>query len=128
MNKAAKSAVVDASYVLSILLPDENFVKDGVPTKMFAPNILDYEIISALKSAVVSKRISEKLAISLFSEYQNLPISKKTVDFNQVLTLALKHKLSIYDASYLLLAKDLQLNLFTLDKQLQKVLQVSSST
>lgn len=122
MNKTELSAVVDASYVLSLLLPDENFSALSVPEKMFAPNLLDYEIINALKSAVMSKRIDQKLATVLFSEYQNLPIIKKAVDFKRVLIVALKHKLSAYDASYLLLANDLKLKLLTLDKQLQKLL------
>lgn len=121
MNKASRPTVVDASYVLSLLLPDENLSVASVPEKMFAPSLLDYEIISALKSAVMSKRIPEKLAVALFLEYQNLPIIKKIVDFEQVLILALKHKLSTYDASYLVLANDLKLNLLTLDKQLKKI-------
>ncbi len=121
MNKAEKSAVVDASYILSLLLPDENLSVASVPEKMFAPSLLDYEIISALKSAVMSKRINEKLAVALFSEYQNLPITKKTVDFKQVLAVALKYKLSTYDSSYLVLANDLKLKLLTLDRQLQKI-------
>jgi predicted nucleic acid-binding protein len=121
MNKTETSAVVDASYILSLLLPDENLSILGVPEKMFAPSLLDYEIISALKSATMSKRISVELSTALFSEYQNLPIIKKTVDFEQVLSMALKYKLSTYDASYLVLASDLKLNLLTLDKQLQKI-------
>jgi len=116
--------VVDASYILSFLFPDENFT-DEIPGKMFAPALLDYEIANALRSAVVRKRISQKLAIKLFEEYQTFSITKKTVDFSKVLELSIKRQISTYDASYLVLARDLELKLMTLDKQLQKISQPS---
>jgi predicted nucleic acid-binding protein len=112
--------VVDASYILSFLFPDENFI-DEIPGKMFAPQLLDYEIANALRSAVIRKRISQELAIKLLEEYQTFPITKKTVDFSKVLELSIKSQISTYDASYLVLAKDLDLELLTFDTQLKKI-------
>lgn len=120
MNKTSDPAVVDASYILSLLLPDEDSQKN-LPGKMFAPNLLDYEIINALRSAIMRKRISSKIATELFAEYQNLPIARKTVNFARVLELSIKHQISTYDASYLILASELGIELRTLDKQLAKL-------
>lgn len=118
MSKLAK-VVVDASYVLSFLFPDENSVEE-VPGRMFAPQLLDYEIVSALRSAVLRRRISQHLALKLFEEYSTFPIIKKTINFSKVLELSGKLKISTYDASYLVLANDLEAKLLTLDKQLRK--------
>lgn len=119
MNNRVK-IVVDASYILSFLFPDENSI-DEIPGKMFAPQLLDYEIVNALRSAVLRKRISQHLAIELFEEYNTFLITKKTVDFSKVLELSIKRQISTYDASYLVLANDLEAKLLTLDKQLAKL-------
>jgi len=120
MSKRAK-VVVDASYVLNFLFPDENST-DEIPGKMFAPQLLDYEIANALRSAVLHKRISQRLAITLFAEYHTFHIIKKTVNFHKVLQLSIKRQISTYDASYLVLADELDAQLLTFDKQLSQMM------
>jgi predicted nucleic acid-binding protein len=124
MTNPSTAYVVDASYILSVLLPDEKSRHQSVPQEMFAPNILDYEVVNGLRSATLQKRISQNVATALFTQYQKLPIIKKEISFDQLLQLSIKHQLSAYDAGYLLLAKTLRLQLLSLDKQL---IQVSAS-
>lgn len=121
MTSLVKRVVVDASYILSLLLPDENLDPTSVPSHMFAPTLLPYEVANGLRSATSSKRITLKLATALYQEFNKLPITYKTIDFSQVLKLAIQVKLSVYDASYLLLSRDKNLPLKTYDKQLLKL-------
>ena len=124
MNKNRNSTcVVDASYVLSLLLPDEKSRHQDVPQKMIAPSILDYEIVNGLRSSVIRNRVTSKLAVALHTEYQKLPIILKKNSFTQVLSLSIEYELSAYDTSYLALSKNLGLNLYTLDKRLLKIAQ-----
>ena len=46
-----------------------------------------------------------------------------TVNYENVVDLAILHKLSVYDASYLFLAKKYKCRLMTLDKRLEKAWQ-----
>jgi predicted nucleic acid-binding protein len=119
-SRADNIIVVDASYIISLLLPDEETRHKNVPQQMLAPHLLDFEVANGLKSAVNQKRIKEELAIALFAEYQKLPISKKITDCAVTISVALEKKLSVYDACYLVLAQTFGVRLLSLDKSLLK--------
>lgn len=115
-----KRVGVDASYVLGMLFPDEK--TSTLPKKrMVAPALLEYEVVNAIKMAVVRRRIDDELAGELIREYKSWKIEYKTVELNGILEVALEHKLSVYDASYLWLAKELKTELLTWDKKLAKL-------
>ncbi|MBU3935416.1 type II toxin-antitoxin system VapC family toxin [Patescibacteria group bacterium] len=125
-----KKVVVDASVILARLLPDEkrvikierlyeDFLKKEVD--FVAPNLLSYEVANALRSAVRQKRITENLAEEMLSLFLVLPIEFEEVNYAQVLSLALKRDLSVYDASYLWLAKKKKIGVVSLDKRLERV-------
>ncbi|MBU1085701.1 MAG: type II toxin-antitoxin system VapC family toxin [Candidatus Beckwithbacteria bacterium] len=123
--------VIDASAILSILFTDEKtpqFLKIHITQfsqgrlKLLAPIILKYEVANSIKSAVLQKRITENIAIKLLEKFLLLPISyPKKIDYRLTLSLAIKHKLSVYDASYLQLAKSKRYPLLTLDKNLKRL-------
>lgn len=115
-----KASVIDASYVMSWLFPDENTETDK-PERRLAPDLLPYEVTNALRSAVASKRISSELAAGLLKEFEEWNIEYCKVDYQQVLQSALTHKLSVYDASYLYLAQKLSCPLLTWDKKLKQL-------
>ena len=124
--------VIDASAVLARLLPDEktpreikNIFRQYQSEKLVlvAPNLLPYEVGNALRSLTLSHRIPTDLAPALFEDFLNLRISYVEIDFNRVLSLAISAKISVYDASYLFLARKLNANLLTLDKRLLKLQQ-----
>jgi len=109
--------VVDASYVLSLLLPDES-AHDNVPEQMVAPHLLKIEVMNGLRSATVSKRIDAILAKELIAEFKNWDLQYLEIDLSQTLELAVNNNLSGYDASYLWVARKFGINLRTFDKKL----------
>lgn len=112
--------VIDASYVLSWLMPDENNPKTNVGQKV-APSLLPYEVINAMKSAVMRGRLKESLAQKLITEFLSWGIEYSPVNYEEVLPLAVKHNLSGYDAAYLYLAKKMKCELLTWDKKLMEL-------
>ena len=112
--------VVDASYALSWLLPDEERPTLR-PEHKFAPELLRYEIVNALRSNVVQKRIDRALAEKLLGVFDGWQIQYQPVDMKSTLDLAIGQNLSGYDASYLWLARKLKIKLLTWDKKLEKL-------
>lgn len=130
--KAEKSTkfVLDASFVLAYLLPDENSepVKDlfnqyvSGQIQFFASQILPLEVLNGLKSALKSKRINLTQAQILIQDYTKLNIRILTIDLLKTLEIAREKDLSVYDASYLYLAKETHSPLLTLDEKLKKLI------
>lgn len=126
--KLPQRVVVDASFILSHLLPDEDrpFVEDifdlyarGKVIFIASP-ILPYEVANSLKVAYVRKRISLNLARKLIQLFTQLEIFLDVMPMKKVLDLAIKEGLSVYDACYLSLAKKYNNYLLTLDKDLSR--------
>jgi predicted nucleic acid-binding protein len=123
--------VVDASVVLSWLLPDEKLTKkanslyeryvDG-DIMLVAPDLLRYEVVNGIRSAVVQKRIGKKHAIEAIKKLFELGLEfeNQSGAFDKILEMSLKHKLSAYDTSYVVLAKKLKSKLASFDKRLLK--------
>jgi len=115
------SVVVDASYILNLLLPDEKSTHEQVSHHMYAPTVLTYEVINGIHSSFLQKRIDAKLANALYQDFCKLPITLKTPDYKESLNLAIEHNLSGYDASYLWLTQNLQVPLISHDKALVRL-------
>src|SRR3989344_6308644 len=121
--------IIDASFVLSFLLPDEDrseviqifdqYTQGKI--KLSAPDLLSYEIINGLKGAILRKRITVKEATYLVSQILDLEIILSSVALSLVLDVAVTKELSIYDASYLYLAKKEDAELLTLDTKLKNL-------
>lgn len=126
---ASKKYIVDASFVLSFLLPDEshasidhflNQYKTGLIDFLSIP-LLPFEVVNGLKLAVLRKRINSKYAKERMKEFFNYNIKLAGVDFFEVFDLAQKTNLTVYDACYLYLSKLKKLQLLTSDQALQKL-------
>lgn len=121
--------VVDASYVLTFLLPDEQseqvkelVLKFGAGNVQFiAPDILPFEIANGLKSATLRGRLRADEAIELMETFLAMHVMILPVAFLETLDLAIARKLSIYDASYAWLAQSRECELMTHDKKLAKI-------
>ena len=122
--------VVDTSFVLAYLLPDEKvrnveeiFSKfEENKINLLSPHLLVYETMNGLRSAVLQKRQTEKTAELLLDSFLNMGIFFDKVDEKEVLRLALKKDITTYDASYVWLAKSQNIGLLTLDQKLENVL------
>lgn len=112
--------VVDASYVLDLLFPDEKKTT-AKQNGLVAPKLLTYEVANAIKMAVSRKRITKVVAGQLIREFESWRVELRDVELSEVLALAIKEGLSVYDASYAWLAIQLKLPLLTWDAQLKRV-------
>lgn len=125
-----KVFVVDASFVLAFLLPDEKkkstdevfraYIEGEI--SLISVPLLTYEVLNSLRSAFLQKRFNLKLCAQLPFDFLNLKITEISVDHKKVFQEALKKNLSVYDASYLVLAKEKKIPLLTKDEALKKLI------
>lgn len=121
--------VIDASFVLSFLLPDENieeverfFDKNSLNTIILVSTLLlPFETLNTLKIAQARGRITKKRATLLVERFLNLGIVLEEVNFKKVFLTSQAKNLTVYDASYLQLALSQKIPLLTLDDKLQKL-------
>lgn len=124
-----KSIVIDASVVAKWLLPDEENSAADLIKRDFAkgvsvsvPIFIFYEVNNLLKSAVLSGRLNSKSALTLYEAFLDFRftvyLSKKL--FKSALRKALELNISSYDASYVVLAENLQIPFYTADEKLVK--------
>lgn len=120
---------IDASYVLSFLLPDETtemgsevFIKykSGEIILISSP-ILKHEVANGLKSAYLSKRLKLVEVKKYLEIFEKLNIVTIDIDLQETIDISVKEKISFYDATYIYVAKQEKIQLLTLDKKLQKV-------
>ncbi|MDO8638011.1 MAG: type II toxin-antitoxin system VapC family toxin [Candidatus Daviesbacteria bacterium] len=120
--------VLDASFILAFLLPDERNEQVMDVFKQYsqgkinfiASKVLPFEVANSLKNAI-PKRVSQQNAIIMIENFLELKIEFMEADLKQILNLSLFKDLSVYDASYLYLAQSQNFPLLTLDKKLQKL-------
>lgn len=125
----SKGYIVDASFVLAFLLPDEYAKNVDRKFELYSQNkihfmstyLLPFEVLNGLKIAVLRKRLNKKLATSLASNFFYFKIKLIKIDLKKSFLLALKRGLTIYDASYLYLTKSKNASLLTQDKRLEQL-------
>ena len=119
--------VVDSSYILSVLLPDEkrlpaakNNLKliTSEKNKIISSPLLEFEVGNGIRSALLRKRIKSNSPSILIKNFNLLPIKIEKIDNERVLSISITNNLSFYDATYLFLAKSRSAVLLTLDEKL----------
>ena len=123
--------VLDSSVAIAMLLPDEHSAAVDELAARFSegsvavPTVWPLEVRNALLAALRRRRITaaefeERLgALALLPVEVEPPVDEATL--KRTVTLARRHDLSVYDASYIDLAKQRGLPLATLDARLRKV-------
>lgn len=132
-----KFFVVDASVILAAIFPQEAHRRDAmafidrsmkIAGTFIAPSILLYEVFNAVRSAILSKRLTFGDAHTMLTAYKT--IEPAYVDFSflskNALTIALKSDCSVYDAAYAALAEERRCPLYTLDRKLIQKLKILS--
>ena len=127
-NTNLKKLIIDASFLLSFLFPDEGNknLENSIDLNSYScitSPLLDFEILNALQSSVRRKRISEKARKELEILFFQVPIERielKRSDFYHISDLASKTQLTIYDSSYLYLAFREKAILASFDNELLK--------
>ena len=121
--------IIDASYLLGWLIPDETTldISDIMQQyangslQLFSTNLLPFEIANGLRSATLQKRVNVRQASKLLDLFLHLGIELENVDIDHVWNLSQKHYLTCYDAAYLALSREKKLPLLTHDSALRKV-------
>ena len=118
------SIVLDCSYLLAWLMPDEArpiSLEQVLAEPLVAPSIWPQEIASALLSAIRRQRIEEAAAAELCRATEALQVDLlpvRATSPSDWFALAQTHRLTPYDASYLDLALQRRLPLATRDTRL----------
>lgn len=124
----SKRFVIDASFLLAYLLPDEHAIYVEKIFKAYAQGkitffsspLLPFEVANSLRHAV-PKRITKPQALSLFAEFIDYKIELRPLNETKILAFSLENKLTVYDASYIWLARKKRVPLLTLDANLAKL-------
>lgn len=116
--------VIDASALGALIFDEpnaESMARELSDASLIAPSLLWYELTSiCLKKIRNNPDKSVQLLTAL--EFANrLSIELATINHIETVTLAQRTDLTVYDASYLWLARKTGARLVTLDKQLLKV-------
>jgi predicted nucleic acid-binding protein len=121
------SFVIDASILAAWFLDEKSDPRveaafDTVArVETLAPSLFYYEIRNALLVSERRNRITEAMSAAFLRDLGLLPIRlEPTGDDANLMILARKWKLTVYDAAYLELAKREKLPLATLDRALEK--------
>ena len=129
MAAKIKTFVVDASFVLSSLLPDEKspeadkllgrYVAGEID--LVSTNVFELEVFNGLRSAILQNRIAKRDALAIAERFLKLSISCEGIDPYRAFLIAQKENLSVYDASYVFLARSKNLPLLTLDRRMARL-------
>jgi predicted nucleic acid-binding protein len=113
--------VVDASALAAILFaePEADQVADRLEgASLAAPALLDFEITSVCLGKLRRHPAWRDAILAGYAHLRDLDITPADVELPQILTLAEKSALTVYDACYLWLAGSLGAELVTLDRAL----------
>ncbi len=117
--------VLDASIVACWILPDEQSTKADHALglmereRALVPSIFGYEIRNILAVNERRGRLTLEISTAGLKFLSALPISVDSdMNADEALDLARKHRLTVYDAAYLELARRKSLPLATLDAAL----------
>jgi predicted nucleic acid-binding protein len=115
--------VVDASAIVALLfneLTRERIVARVRGASLHAPSLLEFEVANACLKKMRASPGERQALIEAFSVLDALSIALERINLAEPIALAARTKLSLYDASYLWLARALDAELITLDDKLAR--------
>ena len=115
--------VVDASAIVALLfdeLTSDEILRRVRHATLRAPNLIGFEVANACLKKIRAAPGERKKLLEAFSLLDALSINLEAVDLKAAVVLAEQTKLSLYDASYLWLARALDAELVTLDEKLAR--------
>jgi predicted nucleic acid-binding protein len=117
--------VIDCSAMIE-LLAAKTQTGDAVARRvttvqtLYAPYVLDGEVISALLGLIRGQKISEQEADTALSNYRAFPVEQQDVVPLWPRLKILHANLSAYDAQYVALAEALNVSLITADARIKR--------
>ena len=116
-------SVVDASAVGALLFGEPSAGRMAAAMKghsLAAPSLLPYEVASICLKKIAARAHEEQLILDALALFPALDVKLLAVPPTAAVQIALKRRLTAYDASYLWLAAELGANLLTLDAALMR--------
>ncbi len=113
--------VVDASALGALVFAEleaEDMAGALSAAKLIAPTLMPYELASICLKKIKQSPQQASLLKTVFQMADTLGIETFPVEMRAVIDLAMRTNLTIYDASYLWLARETNAELVTLDKRL----------
>lgn len=113
--------VVDASAIAALLFGEPEAPTIAVQlrnAKLAAPALLSFEVASVCLKKLRSHPDQREALLAAHQLLGRMAIVETKVELPDALTLAKRKGLTVYDASYLWLAQELQAELITLDRDL----------
>jgi predicted nucleic acid-binding protein len=89
--------------------------------ELHAPHLLRFELTNIAWKKIRQRPDAAAVIVEHLRDALALPVTLVDVDHEAVLHLAVKHKMTAYDASYLWLARQLEAPLVTLDRGLRRL-------
>ena len=117
----AEEYVIDASAAFEYLLNTPKgqriaeLIRDVPP---IAPEMLDAEVLSALRSALMRGEIDEAQALTALEDLADWPIERVSHRYLARPAWQLRHNVSPYDALYITLARQRGMTVLTTDEAL----------
>lgn len=115
--------VVDASTIAAVTFDELDRARAEamlMGAKLFAPLLLDYEMASVCLKKIRNTPSEHRELLAAFNGFLALPITRVQADMDETIELALRKKISLYDATYLWLARSMNVELATLDGKLAR--------
>lgn len=115
--------VVDASVAVEFVLKTR-LGRDvaGIlrNNRLSAPELLDLEVLSALRKTTLRSQLSNEAALSAISELEKLKIDRVSHEGLSKLIWQYHRNVTIYDAAYVATAKDMNIEILTADSRLSR--------
>lgn len=116
--------VVDCSAVVDALVgaPGSQELVDLLAAEdLHAPDLIDYEMVAALRGLVLGCHISVERAEEALADFDDLPLQRWAGDAAlRRRAFQLRHVVSAYDAAYIALAEAMNRPLITRDQRLAR--------
>ena len=124
------SIVVDASIAAAWSFPDEHhdlaahLFAEKSPYTFLVPDLFWHEVRNMTQMGVRRNRFTYEVGLEVIHTLRIMNIRTQNIDDDEtILTLAIKHKLTTYDSTYLALALREKARVATLDKSLTRASQ-----
>jgi predicted nucleic acid-binding protein len=115
--------VIDTSALAAVVFaqPDGQRIADQLEEHdLVAPHLLPFELANVCLTKIRRHPAKRELLLAGYEMANRLPLTFMAVNMTEVVALAEAKKLTAYDASFLWLVHQLDVELVTLDKTLAK--------
>jgi predicted nucleic acid-binding protein len=116
--------VADVSIIMAVLLnePERAAIERAtMGNDLIAPGCVAWEVGNALYGAIRRSRIKVSDALSIYAEFERIPLRQISVDFASAIGISARYRIPAYDAYYLECARAQQAPIVTLDAGMLKV-------